>query len=69
MFAYSNSNKNNVASDSSVDLADYIFDVNVASDSSVDLADYIFDVKADKEIVEAITILEGQILPLFIPKI
>ncbi len=52
MLAYSESNKD-----------------NVASDSSVDLADYIFDIEADKEIVEAITILEGQILPLFIPKI
>jgi hypothetical protein len=42
---------------------------NVASDSSIDLADYIFDIEADKEIVEAVTILEGQILPLFIPTI
>jgi hypothetical protein len=40
---------------------------NVEPESSVDLADYIFDIEADKEIVEAITILEGQILPLFIP--
>jgi hypothetical protein len=41
---------------------------NALSDNSLDLADYVFDVEVDQEIVEAINILEGKILPLFIPE-